>query len=100
MKTTADINQEINYLLGDYKTAKQREAKGQITRLHNQIENLKTLKLFLETQPSEATLLRDKENLEAKIKLGINSFNDPKKRAEFINPLKKQLKTINYLLND
>jgi len=111
MKTTEQVKKEIEELILQKKDAKTDRA---LNKINNRIDFLKTIVLFLETNPSEEYLLSKKLKLEKQCDAIEDNFqkwlNSDSSRRHLEKPLKvyykemklddvlKRLKTINYLL--
>ena len=111
MKTPEQVKKEIEELILQKKDAKTYRA---LKKINNKIEDLKTIVLYLETNPSEEFIKSEKARLEKQVDAIEDNFqkwlNSGSSRRHSEKPLKvyykemkleevtKRLKTINYLL--
>lgn len=106
MKEVKSIQTEIDSLLEELKHAEKDKP------LFKRLQFLKVCKMYLETNPSEDFIKKEKSRLSKRIQLlrdGYSGYKakdpDPKKwkseynKATGLNQLNVQLRTINFLLN-
>lgn len=109
MKTIKEVNQEIKSLNEEALEAGEKRIKA----IKKRLEELHLYKLYLETKPREEFLIQEVERLKKTINSVESHFNDwiMFNAAKYKNPylayknemgvpaLKKQLKTVEYLIN-
>lgn len=111
MKTPTDVRNEINRLAIDKALAEEAHKRRKVSKLQNQIDQLRFLYLYLETSPSDETILRmrdkcvrDLEIIESRLKTWMAGRSGDVKALKLqyntmmgVPILKNKIKALNYL---
>lgn len=113
MKTTADIDKEINTLVGDYYKNSGTWYENERKRIKGEIEFLRTIRIYISQDPDPYYIKKELTSIEEKIKTlrtrwsewaGTNSHlhRDPKaafNKAMGIPQLQEQAKALKYIID-
>lgn len=110
MKTVLDVQDEINKSISEGESISNitRDGKKKIKKINNRIKFLKKIKAYLEFNPTEEFVQKEKKRLRSIISscennIKVRNIYDPKDKAHLRKEsgatlAKQQLQTLNYIL--